>query len=230
MFPYFDMKITAHPSGDGDKKAIPAIMGSKGPIMTDETHQPFLPGFGLAPRRPRATGLPKHKAFLALKPDDCAAERISEVTLRLMQENGLAGRPLKHKNLHISLPLVWEGAEFRPDLPEIVSARVQMVRVPPFEIILDMAMSFRQPKRHILVLGATRSVANIYNLNRQLVFAMGSRARKIAFTPHMTLLYTNKPVDKQPVEPVRWMAREFVLVHSFVGLGRHETVARWPLR
>lgn len=230
MFPYFDVKITAHPSGDGDKKAVPAIMDLKGPNMTDETDQPFLPGFGLAPRRPRATEPPRHRAFLALKPDDPAAERISEVTLRLMHENGLAGRPLKPKNLHISLPLIWEGAEFPADLAQTVSARIQTVRLPPIEIILDMAMSFRQPKRHILVLGATRSVANIYNLNRHLVFAMGSRARKIAFTPHMTLLYTNKPVDKQPVEPVRWMAREFVLVHSFVGLGRHETVARWPLR
>lgn len=196
--------------------------------MTDETDQPFLPGFGPEPRR--VTEPPKHRAFLALKPDDPAAGRAGETALRLMRENGLTGKPLKPKNFHISLPLIWEGAEFPADLAEIVSARVQMIRMPPFEIILDMAISFRLPKRHVLVLGTTRSVANIYELNRQLVMATGSGTGRVSFTPHMTLLYMDGPIEKQAVEPVRWVAREFVLIHSFIGLGRHETVARWPLR
>jgi 2'-5' RNA ligase len=46
----------------------------------------------------------------------------------------------------------------------------------------------------------------------------------------MTLLYADKFVDKQPVEPVRWTARDFVLIQSFVGQGRHQVMARWPLR
>jgi len=198
--------------------------------MTDETDQPLLPGFRPAPRRHRAAEPPKHRAFLALKPDGSATEQAGEIVLGLMRENGLTGNPLKPKNLHISLPLVWEGANFPTALAKSMSMRVQAVRMPPFEIVLDMAMCFRQRERYVLVLGTTRSVANIYELNRQLVMAIGSKMRGGSFNPHMTLLYANRPVEKQPVEPLRWTAREFVLIHSFIGLGRHEIVARWPLR
>ena len=31
-------------------------------------------------------------------------------------------------------------------------------------------------------------------------------------------------------EPVRWTADEFVLTPSFVGQGRQQVLARWPLR
>lgn len=198
--------------------------------MTGVTDQPFLPGLGPEPGRSRTTEPPKHRAFLALKPDDAAAGQAGELAVRLMRANGLAGKLLKPKNFHISLPLVWEGAEFPAKFAEMVSARVRVVRMPPFEIVLDMAMSFRQPTRHALVLGTTRSVADIYALNRQLVMAMGSKVRGGSFNPHMTLLYASRPVEKQPIEPVRWTAREFVLIHSFIGLGRHEIAARWPLR
>jgi len=147
-----------------------------------------------------------------------------------MLENGLAGKPLKPDNFHISLPLIWEGSDFPSTLVEKISARVQSVRMGPFEVTLNMAMSFRQPRQYVLVLGTTRSVADIYALNRQLVMAMGAKVRGGSFNPHMTLLYADRPVEKQPVEPIRWMAREFVLVHSHVGRGRHDIVARWPLR
>jgi len=210
---------------------LSAIMRRKeGGGMIAKKDRPFIPGLEPEAKRQRISGLSMHRFFLAVKPDAAAIEQANEVTLRLMRENGLVGTPLKPKNLHISLPMVWEGAEFPNDIAETVSARVQAVRMPPFEIILDMAMSFRQPKRYVLVLGTTRSIANLYGLNRQLVTASGSKARGSSFNPHMTLLYADRPVEKQPVEPVRWMAGEFVLIHSYVGLGRHETVGRWPLR
>ena len=198
--------------------------------MAEKKHRPFIPGLEPAGKRQRAGEASTHRFFLAVKPDAAAIEQAGDIALRLMRENGLAGTPLKPKNLHISLPLICEGPEIPDDLSETVSARVQQVRMPPFEIILDMAMSFRGAKRYVLVLGTMRSIANIYALNRQLVLANGSKARGTSFNPHMTLLYADRPVEKQPVEPVRWMVREFVLIHSFVGLGRHEIGASWPLR
>ena len=196
--------------------------------MTGGKDQSFLPGLAPERKQRRATGL--HRVFLALKPDDQAAKAAYACVSRLKSENRLAGVPLKPENFHISLPLIWEGAELKPGLAESVSAQVQAVRMPPFEVVMDMAMSFRQPKRFVLVLGTMRSVANIYGLNRRLVAATGLGAGRTSFLPHMALLYTDKPVEKQPIEPIRWVAQEFVLVHSFVGLGRHETMARWPLR
>jgi len=196
--------------------------------MTRDDDQPFFPGF--EPERRSDAAFPAHRFYLALKPDGSAAEKASETALRLKYENQLAGNPLKRGNFHISLPLLWEGEKPPGDLVEILSTRMQTVRRPPFEIVLDMAMSFRQARRHLLVLGTTRSVANIYELNRQLVFANGFRTRRGSFNPHMTLLYTDKLVEKQPIEPIRWTAREFVLIHSFVGLGRQEIAACWPLQ
>jgi 2'-5' RNA ligase len=190
--------------------------------------QPFIPG--LSPERQRGAGRAKHKVFLAVKPDTTATGQAEERTLQLMDEYRLAGTPLRTDNLHISLPLIFEGDEVPSGIAETVSARVQAIRMPPFEIILDMAMTFRLPKQHVLVLSTAGSIANIYNLNRQLIMAGGAKATGGAFNPHMSLLYTDQPVRKQLIEPVRWTVREFVLVHSFVGLGRHETMARWPLR
>jgi len=192
--------------------------------------QPFLPGLGPERRGRRVTGLLEHKFFLAVKPDAAVVGRIGDAASCLVRENQLTGNPLKLENFHISLPLIWKDADFPADLAEIVSAQVQAVRMSPFEIVLDMAMSFPQPGRHVLVLGIMRSIANIYDLNRKLVFAMGSKAGRPSFTPHMTVFYADRPIEKQPVKPIGWTVREFVLIHSFVGLGRHEIVGRWPLR
>jgi 2'-5' RNA ligase len=55
-------------------------------------------------------------------------------------------------------------------------------------------------------------------------------ARVGSLTPHMTLMYPAQFVEKQPVDPIRWRAGEFVLIDSLQGHGRHEIVGRWPLR
>ena len=190
--------------------------------------QPFIPG--LAPERQRGAARATHKVFLALKPDASAAGQAEERTLQFINEYRLAGTPLRPENLHISLPLIFEGDEVPNGIAESVSARVQAIRMPPFEIVLDVAMTFRLPKQQVLVLSTGGSIANIYTLTRQLIMAGGAKATGGSFNPHMSLLYTDQLVRKQSIEPVRWTVREFVLVHSFVGLGRHDTMARWPLR
>jgi 2'-5' RNA ligase len=49
-------------------------------------------------------------------------------------------------------------------------------------------------------------------------------------TLHVTLLYDKRVVDEQPIEPISWTVREFVLVRSLHGQTRHTDVARWQLR
>jgi 2'-5' RNA ligase len=50
-----------------------------------------------------------------------------------------------------------------------------------------------------------------------------------SFVPHVTLLYDGRRVPQQDVAPISWTVREFVLVRSRLGQGRHEPLARWPL-
>jgi 2'-5' RNA ligase len=51
-----------------------------------------------------------------------------------------------------------------------------------------------------------------------------------AFTPHVTLLYGDREVQPQPIEPLRWTAGEFVLVHSLLGKSVYKPLGRWSLQ
>jgi 2'-5' RNA ligase len=46
----------------------------------------------------------------------------------------------------------------------------------------------------------------------------------------MTLFYDRCSVAEDPIDPIRWMVRDFVLVHSIRGGGRHILPGQWPLR
>ena len=50
-----------------------------------------------------------------------------------------------------------------------------------------------------------------------------------AFTPHMTLLYDQRRLPLQPVQPLRWHVGEFLLVRSFLGQTRYQLEGRWQL-
>jgi 2'-5' RNA ligase len=50
------------------------------------------------------------------------------------------------------------------------------------------------------------------------------------FNPHQTLAYRKGEPFQCDLESIHWEVDEFVLVHSHVGLGRHDTIAQWPLR
>jgi len=192
--------------------------------------QPFFPGFGPEPRLGAMPMAVSHKFFYALSPGKEAAATAYAAGRRLNRQNDLAGRPVRQENLHVTLFPFWAGNEPPADLAEIASAYAQTVLKQPFQVSFDMAMSFRRKNGFCLVLGDTAGASGIYDLQRRLVMRFQSVIRAGSLTPHMTLLYTDTFVEKQPVEPVRWTAREFVLIHSFVRAGRHEIAARWPLR
>lgn len=50
------------------------------------------------------------------------------------------------------------------------------------------------------------------------------------FHPHITLLYGDHDLPEQPVEPISWIARELVLVHSLHGQTMYQPKGRWLLR
>jgi 2'-5' RNA ligase len=45
----------------------------------------------------------------------------------------------------------------------------------------------------------------------------------------MTLLYDWRELGWRPIEEIRWMVREIVLVCSLHGRRRHVPLGRWPL-
>jgi RNA 2',3'-cyclic 3'-phosphodiesterase len=60
---------------------------------------------------------------------------------------------------------------------------------------------------------------------------MGSMAprREPQMWPHVSLLKDKAQVPRTFVEPVSWTAREFVMLDSVAGEGRHEILGRWAL-
>lgn len=73
----------------------------------------------------------------------------------------------------------------------------------------------------------------LHELHRELGSAMSRVGLSVpdtgSFSPHMTFLYGDPIAGSRTVTPVRWTPREFVLIHSLVGLTEHRVLGRWPL-
>lgn len=168
--------------------------------------------------------------FLAIRPDENTAARIFASGAALRALHGLRGRPIASERLHITLHFV---GDFDVILAERAVEAVRSVRAGPFDIILDRVMSFpNRNQKCPFVLGSTAPSQELKNFRKELAAALlqaGLRNDLRGFTPHLTLLYDEQIVKEHFIEPIRWAVQEFVLVHSFVGRGRHETLGHWPL-
>ncbi|HLY55366.1 MAG TPA: 2'-5' RNA ligase family protein [Stellaceae bacterium] len=195
------------------------------------------PSGGLAPPpRPPRVAEPPGPVFFALYPDAAGAAAAGSITERLRDEHVLTGRPIASERRHVSLVAVGQY----PNLPEEAVWAVRKVAAgidaSSFDIVLDSAMTFmtRQLAKPVVLVGGD-GVAGVELFQRKLVMALKDagfpfRRKLPPFTPHMTLLYDGRGVPEQPVAPVRWTVREFVLVHSHHGHSRHVPLARFPLR
>jgi 2'-5' RNA ligase len=171
-----------------------------------------------------------HNYYFAFRLDEPASDAAIEIQSDMRRRYGAAGTAIKRSNLHVSLFPLWDGKGVPPDLIEITVPRVEAIEGRPFEFTFDMLMSFKSKKGHCTVLAATHAPAELYNLHRKFASRFEGLVKAGSLTPHITLLYTDQFIEKQPVKPVRWMVREFLLIDSFVGQGRQEVLGRWPLR
>lgn len=66
-------------------------------------------------------------------------------------------------------------------------------------------------------------------IHKALVTGAMAPRREPQIWPHVSLLRDKTQVPKTFVDPITWTAREFVLLDSIFGEGRHEVLGRWPL-
>ncbi|MGY4828874.1 RNA 2',3'-cyclic phosphodiesterase [Sphaerotilaceae bacterium SBD11-9] len=180
---------------------------------------------------PRA---PTDRLFFALLPDAAAAVRIAALARRLKAELGLKGRPLATDRFHVTLHFFGDHVGLPDGLVTALQQAAGRVVAPPFKLAFDRASSFAgRPRKRPFVLRGDEGLASLMAFQQSLGEAMKSvglaRLVDTRFTPHVTLLYDARLVPDIEIEPVEWVANEFVLVDSLLGQTRHVPLARWPL-
>ena len=178
--------------------------------------------------------MPEHKVFFALQPDAPAAQQIAGLTAEARRAHGLSGKPISAERLHISLNFV--GA-FRGPPPRALIDKARKVVEGlaggrPFAVALNRLESWKG-EPHPLVLTGEEGVIGVEelyaDLHKALAVAGMAPRREPPITPHITLLYDAREAPGAFVEPVSWKVRDFVLLDTVVGEGRHEVLGRWPL-
>jgi 2'-5' RNA ligase len=186
---------------------------------------------------PRTSPATTDSLFFAIYPDDTAARHIERLARHMRAQLSLKGQPAATERFHVTLHYLGAFAGVPTDVvakAREAAAAVTAAATSPFEVTLDRVASFsgRRGKRPLVLQagGAPPELAALYEgLGNALLAAGLSPRAHPHFTPHVTLLYDERHVREQPVEPIGWRVHEFCLVRSLLGKSRYETIARWTL-
>lgn len=136
---------------------------------------------------------------------------------------------------HVSLHHLGDHKRLRSPLLYAARLAGDCVSMPAFEIVFNRLGCFNappkkgRPREWPLVLLA--EPGPVHDLHGSLGLAMARYGLKAGgnFTPHLTLTYSERFVSFREIEPVKLMATQFALVHSWLWLGRYDFPGRWTL-
>ncbi len=137
------------------------------------------------------------------------------------------------ERFHVSLHHVGDYFGLPQEAVEAACATASTVAGPRFTVAFNGVESFRgRPDNRPFVLRGDDGIVGLLMLQEALgaVMEKASLGRRAGhYTPHLTLMYGDRLVADQPIEPVGWTVREFVLVHSLLGRSRYVRLASFPL-
>ena len=177
---------------------------------------------------------PHLRLFFALWPPPPVRAQLDAAAERLHRVRG--GRRTRPETIHLTLVFVGDVAAAR--LPEICAV-AESITTPGFEIVFDQANCWHH--NQIAHLGASATPVPLTELVQQLETGLdrvGIPYDRRPYLPHITLLrkadcsaQIENPMKNPALEPIRWLARDFVLVSSSLrpGWALHEQMGRWPL-
>lgn len=193
--------------------------------------QPLLPGFEPAP--PATDSL-----FFAVMPEPQAIAPIEALLPGLRKRHGLRGRAAEPARMHVTLHHLGNHAGLPQPLVRQAAEMAQAVAeaAPPFTITFDRVESFFKPRNSPLVLRGSDGpggLAGVIAFRQRLAEAMQGAGLgawvQPRFAPHLTLMYDDRRLPPEAIEPIGWTVREFVLVHSLLGRHRYVVLHRWRL-
>jgi 2'-5' RNA ligase len=140
------------------------------------------------------------------------------------------------ERLHVSLHHVGDYKRLRTKFIYAARQAGNSVSMRPFEVTFRFIESFEGPpstddrpyKRPLVLLGEGDALLEFHRVLGAAMKRSGLRAAE-DFTPHMTVFYGAKPIARQTIEPVRFVVREFCLIHSELWRTRYNVISRWPL-
>lgn len=177
------------------------------------------------PKRPE-------RLFFALMPDEEAAGHVSRIRQIFLEENHLRETLLAMERLHLSLHHVGDYTRLRDKVVYAAEQAAKSVVMPAFEVTLHAIQSFpvaAKRRRPLVLLAHGEALPDFHDSMAVAMRRQGFKAGS-GFTPHVTIAYGTKPVLPRKIEPIRFTAKDFVLIHSERGLSRYNTLGRWPLR
>lgn len=167
-----------------------------------------------------------HRLFFGIRPPAAIAQDMAA----LPATQGWPRKPNRADRLHMTLALTEDFLE----MPEaVIDAFVEIgnaITAQPFRLVFDRAVA----SKSLLLLFPSERLLPVVHFQKNLaraIAAAGLPLRKgVRFNPHITLSYQKGEPFDRPIDSFSWLTEEFVLIHSHVGLTRHDVVGRWQLR
>jgi RNA 2',3'-cyclic 3'-phosphodiesterase len=175
----------------------------------------------------------KYKLYFALQPPPEVAEQALRLLQSLRPAERFTAKAMPPARLHVSLN--WVGGFGRPPTGIVDKARDvgAAVLVRPFDISFNRIGTWRSGDPPPLVLWGDEGVIGVEGLYKALHRAMVGPGmaprRETPLEPHLTLMRDQAVMPEAFIDPIRWTAREFVLLQSVYGEGRLDVLARFPL-
>jgi RNA 2',3'-cyclic 3'-phosphodiesterase len=175
------------------------------------------------------------RLFFAVRPDVTAAASATSLANALREQHGLKGRVISAERLHITLHWLRDHDELPAELVASAMVAGGKVEMAPFDVGFDRVESLGDASHGgPLVLTGAAGLAPLRQFQRTVATAMTDAGIgpfvRTGFKPHMTLLYDDRYVARQAIDPIGWRVSEWVLVHSIVGASKHIVLGRWSLR
>ena len=182
--------------------------------------------------RPMSSG--KHILYFALQPSPDAAAQALVLAEEVRRAHRLPGKPVAPARLHVSLNYLGEFK--RPPGSVVTKALEAAAQVAQRDFVVEfnrLGSWGRGDAPRKFVLWGEDGVIGVNGLYSALHRALGrfdlAPRREASVEPHMTLIHDGADIESRFVEPIRWRAREFVLIHAVHGEGRYEVAGRMPL-
>ena len=171
-----------------------------------------------------------HRLFFALWPDATLRRGIAEAAEALPAIRAAGGRAEAADRYHLTVQFLGDFHALAPAVLDAPGAAATSVSaLPAFELLLDRIGSFSAGR--VLWIGCGAPSPQLLQLHRHLGEALAgvgfaSKAPP-TFIPHLTLRRHAHGAIEQAIPPLRWWARDFVLIDSTAGAYR--IVGRWRL-